>query len=75
MCVNEGGMPELPEKTTRVLFAISANNRIGAYYDRSDYFQWLNTLKPLTVLLDSIWVYDVTGNAEAQSILRSSPPA
>jgi hypothetical protein len=74
LCVNEGGVPKLPPDTSRVLFAVSANNRIGTYYDRTDYFRWLDSLTPMAVLQGSIWVYDLTGNPEAQSILLASPP-
>lgn len=46
-------------------FAISATNRTGIYYDDPQTFKWLDTRRPITLLAHSIWLYDVTHDAEA----------
>ena len=53
------------------LFAISATNRVGLYYEPHDVFSWLERLKPVKVFMDSIWLYDVTHDPEARTRLRS----
>lgn len=54
----------------RVLFAVSAANRLGLFYTPHDVFSWLDGRKPAVTLLDSINVYDITNDAQAQRRLE-----
>ncbi len=47
------------------ILAISATNREGLYYNDPNAFGWLKSRRPLALLADSIWVYDVTGDSDA----------
>jgi len=48
-----------------VLLAVSATNRQGLYYKRHDTFQWLDSLRPVSVLGHTLFVYDITRDARA----------
>jgi hypothetical protein len=61
---NSEGYAALKEEK-RVLLAVSATNRQGVYYHDSGEFSWLRIRQPAAVLGDSIYVYDITGDAEA----------
>ncbi len=46
----------------RELLAVSATCRIGVDYPNHHWFDFLNELKPIRVIGNSIFVYDITGN-------------
>jgi hypothetical protein len=56
-------------KQPRTLLAISATSRTGAYFGGRTDFAWLNARRPIAVLLDSIFVYDLTQDAPAHQQL------
>jgi len=55
----------------RKLFVISATNRAGLYYVDHHVFDWLLPRRPLTVLMDSLWVYDMTNDLDGLQHLNS----
>ncbi|MFI5349916.1 MAG: glycosyltransferase family 39 protein [Elusimicrobiota bacterium] len=57
--------PEEIRKEKKVLFVVSATNLEGLYYKDHRTFDWLKTRSPAAVLMDSLWVYDVTEDADA----------
>ena len=61
------GLP--PEGQEKKLLAVSVTNRLGVYYTPRALFSWLDSRKPVSVIGDSIWVYDVTGDREALKLL------
>lgn len=48
-----------------VLLAVSATNLQGVYYRRHDLFDWLRERKPVKVFGHSLFLYDLTGDADA----------
>jgi len=61
------GLPQ--EKQEKKLLAVSVTNRLGVYYSPHTLFSWLDSRRLVKVIGDSIWVYDVTGDREAQKLL------
>lgn len=54
-----------------VLFAVSATNRAGVYFREHDVFAWLKTRTPAAVLGGSLFLYDVTSDADARARLAA----
>jgi 4-amino-4-deoxy-L-arabinose transferase-like glycosyltransferase len=50
---------------SRVLFAISATNRQGIYHRHHDDFLWLDSRTPIKILGHSLFIYDITHDADA----------
>jgi hypothetical protein len=48
-----------------VLFVISQTNRTGMYFHDHALFAWLQSRQPVRILMNSLWVYDLTGDADA----------
>lgn len=48
-----------------VLLAVSATNLQGVYYKRHDMFGWLRERKPVKIFGHSLFLYDLTGDADA----------
>ncbi|MDO8803061.1 MAG: glycosyltransferase family 39 protein [Elusimicrobiota bacterium] len=61
------GLP--PEGQEKKLLAVSVSNRLGVYYQPHTLFSWLDSRRPVRIISDSIWVYDVTGDPAAQKLL------
>ena len=78
-CANVGTGISIPPGQDPLYLAISITNRVGLYYQPHDVFAWLNERKPVRILMDSIWLYDVTNDAEAKARLKAMtsplPPA
>jgi len=55
-----------PAAQGRVLFAISATNLQGVYFGRHDAFDWLKARRPAAVFGDSLFLYDLTDDADAR---------
>ena len=61
-----------PAQPKKELLAVSATNRVGLYLRRAtgpDPFGWLEARRPEAVLGNSIFVYDVTSDAETHARL------
>lgn len=52
-----------------VLFAISETNLVGTYFRNHQLFDWLKSRSPAAVPGGSIYLYDLTGDAEGRAIL------
>ncbi len=61
------GLPPAGQK--KKLLAISVTNRLGVYYTPRSLFNWLDSRRPVKIIGDSIWVYDLTEDKEAQKLL------
>jgi tetratricopeptide (TPR) repeat protein len=61
----------LPEKMDRDLLAVSATNLQGIYLGNKELYRWLLKRKPAAVIGSSIYVYDLTGDAEALWLLAN----
>jgi hypothetical protein len=63
-----GSVTDAPEgirREKKIFFAISATNLQGLYYKDHQSFDWLKERAPAAILMDSIWVYDITRDANA----------
>lgn len=54
----------------RVLVAVSVSNLQGTYLRDPTWYRWLLDREPISRTDDSIWLFDVTGDAEAIERLR-----
>jgi hypothetical protein len=68
----------LPLQGEREILAISVVNLQGVYLPEKDLYYWLNQRKPIATIGYSIYVYDLTGDADAhlhlaQIYLRVGP--
>lgn len=71
-CTELAGEPQAdPSQEKQILLAISETNLGGVYYQPHDVFRWLNQRQPVRVLLDSIRIYDITQDADAQKRLKA----
>ncbi len=52
-----------------VLFAVSETNLVGTYYKDHALFSWLRSRRPAVVLGGSIFLYDLTGDADGRARL------
>ena len=71
--VGPAGGESIPPDAARHVLAISANNLLGIYLDDPATFAWLRSRKPDAILGGSLFVFDLTGDAEAIRRLRSGP--
>lgn len=55
---------------TREFLAVSATNLQGTYFSQHDLYSWLLQKKPMAVIGYSIYVYDVTRDADAHAQLE-----
>jgi hypothetical protein len=55
----------VPPDAPRHLLAISVSNLQGTYLEDKRLYRWLLDRRPLATLGHAIWVYDLTGDAEA----------
>jgi hypothetical protein len=68
----------LPPELERELLAISVYNLQGVHFDDHDLYAWLREKEPITKIGYSIYVYDVTGDADshleiARAYLKEGP--
>ena len=61
----------VPESAPRILLAISVGNLQGTYLNPPTLYHWLNTRTPIARLAGSIWIFDLTGDAEAVALVRA----
>ena len=57
-------------QNTRHVVAVSANNLLGIYLKDRTAFAWLRDRRPTAVLGGSIYVFDLTGDADAVARVR-----
>ena len=55
----------------REVIAISVNNLHGTFTRDPEAFAWLWSRRPFATAGDSIWLFDITGDAEAHARLRA----
>ncbi|MDE1975885.1 MAG: glycosyltransferase family 39 protein [Elusimicrobia bacterium] len=67
--VERAGDGVRPFRMKRLLFAISATNLDGVYYQDHQTFSWLERRKPIFVAGHAIFVYDLSGDAGARARL------
>ncbi len=60
----------VPENAARVILAIGVGNLQGTYLNPPTMYHWLNSRTPIARLAGCIWVYDLTGDAEALAKIR-----
>jgi hypothetical protein len=49
--------------------AVSATNRVGLYFEPHDALAWLDARRPIQIDSDSIWLYDISQDFDAQKRL------
>ena len=59
-CTNDG-----PAAGSREILAVSVVNLQRVFAPAEDYFSWLNEREPIAKIGDSIYLYDITGDAQA----------
>ncbi|MFA6030695.1 MAG: glycosyltransferase family 39 protein [Elusimicrobiota bacterium] len=59
-----------PAASGRVLFAVSATNLQGTYFEEQDLFGWLKRREPLKVFGHALFLYDLSSDAEGRAALR-----
>jgi hypothetical protein len=67
-----GGVP-IPPDAPRHVVVVSVNNLLGIYLNDPDTFAWLRTREPTAVLGGCLYVFDLTGDADAIRRVRSLP--
>ncbi|MBN9119210.1 MAG: phospholipid carrier-dependent glycosyltransferase [Planctomycetes bacterium] len=71
--VGEPGGEPVPPDAPRHVLVVSANNLLGIYLNDPDTFAWLRTREPTAVLGGCLYVFDLTGDADAIRRVRSLP--
>jgi len=71
--VGPPGGETIPADAPRHVIAISANNLPGIYLHDPDTFAWLRTRPPTAVLGGCVYVFDLTGDADAVRRVRALP--
>jgi hypothetical protein len=71
--VGEPGGERIPADAPRHVLVVSANNLLGIYLNDPDTFAWLYTREPTAVLGGCLYVFDLTGEADAIRRVRSLP--
>ena len=61
----------VPENAVRVILAIGVGNLQGTYLNPPTMYHWLNERTPVARLAGCIWVYDLTGDADALARVRA----
>jgi hypothetical protein len=69
--VGDPGGTEIPLDAPRHVLVVSANNLLGIYLNDPDAFAWLRTRAPTAVLGGCLYVFDLTGDADAIQRIRS----
>ncbi len=71
--VGEPGGEVVPENSARHVLVVSANNLLGIYLNDPQTFAWLRSRAPIAILGGSLYVFDLTGDADAIRRVRSLP--
>jgi hypothetical protein len=71
--VGEPGGELVPESAPRHVLVVSANNLLGIYLNDPNTFTWLRDREPTAVLSGCLYVFDLTGDADAIRRIRSLP--
>ena len=61
----------VPENSPRIILAIGVANMQGTYLQPPTLYHWLNDRTPIARLAGCIWVYDLTGDADAVERVRT----
>jgi hypothetical protein len=61
--------PDAEPASGRELLAVSAMNLQGVFFGDPGAYGWLRTRRPIAVLGHSMWVYDITADADAHAAL------
>jgi hypothetical protein len=69
--VGEPGGEAVPADATRHVLVVSANNLLGIYLNDRDSFAWLRAREPTTILAGCLYVFDLTGDADAVRRVRA----
>jgi hypothetical protein len=72
--VGPPGGETIPADAPRHVLAVSANNLLGIYLNDPQTFAWLRGREPVAVLGGYLYVFDLTGDAEAVARVRALPP-
>lgn len=71
--VGDPGGEVIPANAARQVLVVSANNLLGIYLNDPDTFAWLRSREPTAVLGGCLYVFDLTGDADAIRRVRSLP--
>ena len=69
--VGPPGGETIPTDAPRHIVAISANHLLGMFLNEPTAYSWLRQREPIAVLAGCIYVFDLTGDAEAIARIRS----
>lgn len=68
------GGEAVPADASRHVLVVSANNLLGIYLNDPDTFAWLRGREPAAVLGGCLYMFDLTGDADAVRRVRALPP-
>jgi len=68
--VGEPGGEMIPLNAPRHVLVVSVNNLLGIYLNDPDTFTWLRTREPTAILGGCLYVFDLTGDADAIANVR-----
>jgi hypothetical protein len=71
--VGEPRGEEIPADSPRHVLVVSANNLLGIYLNDPEAFAWLRAREPTAILSGSLYVFDLTGDAEGVRRVRALP--
>jgi hypothetical protein len=71
--VGDPGGEAIPASAPRHVLVVSVNNLLGIYLNDPDTFAWLRSREPDAILGGGLYVFDLTGDADSVSRLRSLP--
>jgi hypothetical protein len=69
--VGDPGGEVIPADAPRHVLVVSANNLLGIYLNDPDAFAWLRSRAPTAVLGGCLYVFDLTGDADAIKRVRA----
>lgn len=69
--VGEPGGETIPESASRHVLVVSVNNLLGIYLNDPRTFAWLRDREPTAILGGSLYVFDLTGDADAVRRVRA----
>jgi hypothetical protein len=68
------GGETIPADAPKHILVVSANNLLGIYLNDPNTFGWLRTHEPTAILAGCLYVFDLTGDADAIRSVRALPP-
>lgn len=68
--VGPPGGERIPPQAPRHVVVVSANNLLGIYLNEPSTFAWLRPREPVAIVAECLYVYDLTGDAEALTHLQ-----